>query len=72
MTSIDFCERELEIDKNTVVDWNNFLRELCAAEIIANPIAIGGPNTTVEVDESLFARRKNHHGRNARWHLPRK
>ena len=41
------------------MDWNNFLREVFAAEIIANPIAIGGPNTTVEV-----ARKKNHQGRN--------
>ena len=51
------------INKNTVVDWNNFLREICAADLLANPIAIGGPNTTVEVDESLFTRRKNHQGR---------
>ena len=65
MTSRDFCEREIEINKNTVaVDWNNFLCEVFAAELIANPIAIGGPNTTVEVDESLFARIKNHQGRN--------
>ena len=47
----------------TLVDWNNFLRELCAADLLANPIAIGGPNTTVEVDESLFTRRKYHQGR---------
>ena len=46
------------------MDWNNFLREVFAAELIANPIAIGGPNTTVEVGESLLACRKNHQGRN--------
>ena len=45
------------------MDWNNFLREICAADLLANPIAIGGPNTTVEVDDSLFTRRKNHQGR---------
>ena len=64
MTSRDFCERKLEIYKKPVVDWNNFLREVFAAELIANPIAIGGPNTTVKVDESFFASRKNHQGRN--------
>ena len=39
------------------------LREVCAADLLANPIRIGGPNMTVEVDESVFTRRKNHQGR---------
>ena len=42
------------MNKNTVVDWNNYLREVCAADLLRNHIAIGGPNTTVEIDESLF------------------
>jgi transposase-like protein len=63
MTSISFCENELEIGKNAVIDWNNYLREVCANILITNPIVIGGPNTTVEIDESLFTRRKNHMGR---------
>lgn len=63
LTSIKFCERELEIDDNAVIDWNNYLREVCAAHLLANPRIIGGPNTTVEIDESLFSRRKNHVGR---------
>lgn len=62
-TSIEFCKNELEMSKNTSVDWNNYMREVCAADLLANPVVLGGPNTTVEVDESLFARRKNHQGR---------
>lgn len=27
-TGIEFCVRELEINKNTVVDWNMYLREV--------------------------------------------
>ena len=63
MTSFEFCERELHMNKNTVVDWNNYLREVCAMDLLQNRVQIGGPNMTVEVDESLFARRKNHQGR---------
>lgn len=63
MTTIDFCKRELNISHPTVVDYNNFLREVCASTLLANPITIGGPNTTVEIDESMFSRRKNHVGR---------
>ena len=48
--------------KNTVVDWNNYIREVCAASL-NNLIVIGGPNTTVEIDENMFSRRKNHAGR---------
>ena len=51
------------MNKNTVVDWNNYLREVCAADLLRNPIVIGGPNTTVEIDEILFCRCKNHQGR---------
>jgi len=63
MTSIEFCSHELDVNSRTVVDWNNFLREICAADLLANPPKIGGPGLTVEIDESLFARRKSHVGR---------
>ena len=42
MTSIRFCKRELEINHNTIVDFNNYLREVCAGHLLANPRVIGG------------------------------
>lgn len=63
MHGINFCERELEISSDSVVDWCNYLREVCADNLIANPQVIGGPGRTVEIDESLFTRRKNQAGR---------
>lgn len=63
LNSIRFCETELEISKSSVIDWNHYLREVCADTLINNPIVIGGPNTIVEIDESLFTRRKNFVGR---------
>ena len=63
MASIRYCEHELDLSHATTVDWSNFLREVCAADLLANPVVIGGPGITVEIDESLFSRRKNHQGR---------
>lgn len=63
LTSIKFCECELDISQQAVIDWNNYLREVCANTLVQNPVIIGGRNTTVEIDESLFTRRKNHVGR---------
>lgn len=64
LSSIKFCERELEMHHTTVIDYNSYLREICAWRILNNPIIpIGGVNTVVEIDESLFSRRKNQVGR---------
>ena len=39
-TTFAFCQ-ELEISSTeTIVDWNNYLREVCAQALLANPIKI--------------------------------
>ena len=63
MSSIKFCKCKLEMEESAVIDLSNYLREVCAAHLLANPMRIGGPDMVVEIDESLFARRKNHVGR---------
>ena len=56
--SIKFCEKELKMSHSSRVDWANFWREVCASHLLQNPKKIGGPNMTVEVDETLISRRK--------------
>jgi transposase-like protein len=48
----------------TIADWKNYFRSACAEEcLVWNFQKIGGIGTTVEVDESLIFKRKNHVGR---------
>ena len=55
--------RELEVSEHTVVDWKQFFRDVVVAYFINHPEQIGGPGVVVEIDESLFCRRKNNVGR---------
>lgn len=70
------CQESLcEVSTPTAVDWNNFLRDICSRQLLANPIQLGGPGRHVMIgierilkkyalyiDESLMARRKYHVG----------
>lgn len=40
LSNQDFYERELGINHHTDVDWNKYLREVCAAELLANTYVI--------------------------------
>ena len=58
-----FMLRELKIgSQNTVVDWKNFCRDICAEWYIAHPVKIGGVGHIVEIDEAMFVRRKYNRG----------
>lgn len=60
---IAYCTEELGMGKVTVSEWCAFLREVCAWRISwKDEESIGGPGFTVEIDETLFSRRKNHEG----------
>jgi len=48
----------------TVVDWYNYWREVCAEKIMNHHAGqIGRPGTTVEIDESKFGKMKYNRGR---------
>uniref|UniRef100_A0A7E4V154 DDE_Tnp_IS1595 domain-containing protein n=1 Tax=Panagrellus redivivus TaxID=6233 RepID=A0A7E4V154_PANRE len=64
LSSIKFCQHEIEICNNTTVDWNSYMREVAVHALLQrNKKAIGGPGKIVEIDESLFTKRKNNCGR---------
>ncbi len=47
MTSIKWCEQELNLSENKVIDQKNYLREVCAMAIENKP-----QGQIVEIDES--------------------
>ena len=42
---------------------NQYCRDIAVSHFINNPVQIGGPGHIVEIDESLFSRRKYNRGR---------
>lgn len=47
---------------NTVVDWENFCREICKVVIMKESCKLGGPGKVVQIDESKIGKRKYHRG----------
>ena len=59
-----FIRRNCKIlSSATIVDWRNFMRDLCSEYFIRNPATIGGTGHVVEIDESAWTKRKYNRGR---------
>ena len=56
------------VNKNTVVDWFNFCRDLCARYMDEHNEKIGGVGKVVEIDEAKFGKRKYNRGRRREGH----
>ncbi|KAF0716757.1 Uncharacterized protein FWK35_00035793, partial [Aphis craccivora] len=53
MTSIKWCEQKFNLSENTVIDRNNYFREVCAMAIENKPQRkICGSGKIEEIDES--------------------
>ena len=56
-------EKQLQRSPATVVDWKDFMRDICVEEIIQDAEHLGGPGIIVEIDEFKFGKRKYNRGR---------
>ena len=57
----NFAQQETRIgSNNTLVDWHNFAREVCALILDQDDDQIGGEGEIVELDESKFGKQKFH------------
>lgn len=64
LSSIRWCDKQLNMGKIAVIDWNNYMREVCSEFLTKHSVnKIGGPDKIVESDESFFVKRKNNAGR---------
>ena len=60
-TPIVSASTQLGVSEQTLVDQYNFLREVCSAALLRNPVLLGGPGRIVQIDESMFAHKPKHH-----------
>lgn len=64
LTSIQWGNEELGMAQTTTVDWNSYMREVCVEYLVQRPNQkIGDEGMIVEIDESMFSKRKNNAGR---------
>ncbi|KFD59095.1 hypothetical protein M514_00258, partial [Trichuris suis] len=63
LSSQKFCKTQLGLNESTTAHWNRHLRSVSAEAVGEVSHPIGGPSNTVELDETLFCRRKYNRGR---------
>ncbi|KFD46003.1 hypothetical protein M514_13120 [Trichuris suis] len=62
-TKTSYLMEHIGINRKVALQWNSKMRSLALASLQRVPVAIGGPGQTVEIDETLFSRKKYNRGR---------
>ncbi|GFU67482.1 mitotic-spindle organizing protein 2A [Trichonephila clavipes] len=65
----EFAVKDVRVNKNTVVDWYMFCREVCMVAVLNESEPLGGEGKIVEIDESMFGKMKYGKGKpvNGQW-----
>lgn len=54
----NFIENQLQVSNHVVVDWSNYLREICILDITNKSSSIEGVGKIVEIDKAKTSKRK--------------
>ena len=57
-SSLQFVQKDLNIDHQTAVDWNSFCRDVVIFGSFQPNLNILGPGITVEIDESQMEKKE--------------
>ncbi|PIO56247.1 hypothetical protein TELCIR_22354 [Teladorsagia circumcincta] len=68
MGKVNDKEYELNVGHTSVIQWEQFFRDVCVEHFRRNPPIIGGFGCEVEIDETLVTKRKYNRGRWVRRH----